>query len=290
MRKITNKALVLLFITAMSTSFLVNAEDSSDSIENTATWVTTTKKILVKEMIEAKNNLRESIEQRKQERETLMKTQEGKREEAKLNREKFKNNKAGIINTFSWITDEQKEELKDLQDEHKTAIEDIMENLKDNDLSLEERETLRLKLETINNTFNEEMKKLFWENEKVLAFIKAKEELKLKNEKLREEAKTARELYREGRDEKVMIQKEFYLNKLALTIPKINDTKLGNISKQAQKMLEKIEANTKLSTEKKAEISAKIISLIEILEEEIENRAADSEEVIDVVEEILTVE
>jgi hypothetical protein len=218
-----------------------------------------------------------------------MKTQQEKRDEAKLNREEFKNNKTSIINAFSGIIDTQKEELTKLRDEYKTAIENIMKKLKNRELTLEERETLRLEIEKINEKFNEEVKNLFSDNEKVLVFIETKEKLKLKNEKLRDEAKIAREQYREGRDEQIMIQKEFYLNKLALTIPKVNDIKLENISKQAQKMLEKIEANTKLSTEKKDKISSKIISLIEILEEEIENRAANSEEIID-IEEILTEE
>lgn len=295
MKKITNKAIVLLFIIALSSTFLVNADDntndSTDSIENTATWtqIPTFKKGMWNIIIEAKNNFKEAREQRKENRETFMKTQQEKRDEAKLNREEFKNNKTSIINAFSGITDTQKEELTKLRDEHKTAIEDIMEKLKNRELTLEERETLRLEIEKINEKFNEEVKNLFSDNEKVLVFIETKEKLKLKNEKLRDEAKIAREQYREGRDEQIMIQKEFYLNKLALTIPKVNDIKLENISKQAQKMLEKIEANTKLSTEKKDKISSKIISLIEILEEEIENRAANSEEIID-IEEILTEE
>lgn len=295
MKKITNKAIVLLFIIALSSTFLVNADDntndSTDSIENTATWtqIPTFKKGMWNIIIEAKNNFKEAREQRKENRETFMKTQQEKRDEAKLNREEFKNNKTSIINAFSGITDTQKEELTKLRDEHKTAIEDIMEKLKNRELTLEERETLRLEIEKINEKFNEEVKNLFSDNEKVLVFIETKEKLKLKNEKLRDEAKIAREQYREGRDEQIMIQKEFYLNKLALTIPKVNDIKLENISKQAQKMLEKIEANTKLSTEKKDKISSKIISLIEILEEEIENRATNSEEIID-IEEILTEE
>jgi hypothetical protein len=41
MKKITNKAIVLLFIIALSSTFLVNADDntndSTDSIENTST-------------------------------------------------------------------------------------------------------------------------------------------------------------------------------------------------------------------------------------------------------------
>lgn len=295
MKKITNKAIVLLFIIALSSTFLVNADDntndSTDSIENTATWtqIPTFKKGMWNIIIEAKNNFKEAREQRKENRETFMKTQQEKRDEAKLNREEFKNNKTSIINAFSGITNTQKEELTKLRDEHKTAIEDIMEKLKNRELTLEERETLRLEIEKINEKFNEEVKNLFSDNEKVLVFIETKEKLKLKNEKLRDEAKIAREQYREGRDEQIMIQKEFYLNKLALTIPKVNDIKLENISKQAQKMLEKIEANTKLSTEKKDKISSKIISLIEILEEEIENRATNSEEIID-IEEILTEE
>jgi len=189
---------------------------------------------------------------------------------------------------FADVSDENKEELKTLREENKTAKNEIKESLKDKNLTLEEREELQEELKEINEAYDEKVAELVAGSETATAFLEERKALKEQNAAIRAEAKEARKAYRDGRDEKVEEYKEIFLGKLAQAIPRIGDDKLATIGEKIEKMVENIEANDNITDEKKDKLLAQVISLKEILEEELENRELDEEDLD--IEAILEVE
>jgi len=233
-----------------------------------ADWVKKEARMLYKNKIqnvkEMKNNLLQENKQR--------------REQIKQNLNNFKDQTDAIKDAFSELSEETTEELKVLRDLHQENLTLLKEEFKNTDLTLEERDELKEELEELNNEYAEKVEELVWENEKASNFLEERKELKEQNQELREEQKQSREQFREERKELVNKYKQNYVNKLATAIPRIKDDKLAQLWTKIDTLLEKIEAKTDLSQEKKDELLAQIISLKEIFEEELELRETEEEE------------
>ena len=130
-----------------------------------------------------------------------------------------------------------------------------------------------------DSEYNIDIRDLVSDNEKVIALLDERDELKVQNDLLRIQSKEAREQYREGRDQSVEMYKEAFLNRLTTVLPKVSNEKLETISDKVDAMLERIESNDKISDSKKETFMAQIISFKEIMEEELESREMEEEEI-----------
>lgn len=259
-----NKYLFLLIAALIFSATNVSADDSSISTTNkvrimTGSWM------LKEPRLESRTEIKAKREELKQEVKT-------KKEEIKNNREDYKKEVWELKEIFSEITDEQKEELKNLREEHRDNVKEIQEKLKNKELTLEEREQLRTELDNEVSSYAESIKEIAWDNSEVESYVNSRLELRDKNKSIREDIKNSREEFRGERNELVLEFKEAYYWKVAQVIPKLADNNLEKLSVKIDTLITKTEANAKLSKENKDKMVAQLISLKEILDEELETR------------------
>jgi hypothetical protein len=279
MKKFRNTTLAMILASSLLLSFGVYADEETTEDTTVQTTEQTSEKRAAKEELKAaRADLKGAKEERKVEREVFKNQQKARKDEAKANREAFKKDKSEMKEIFADVTDENKEELKTLREENKAAKNEIKEALKNKDLTLEEREALQAELKEINESYDGKVAELVSGSETATAFIEERKALREQNAAIRAEAKEARKEYRGGRDEKVEEYKEIFFGKLAQIIPKVHNDKLAQISEKIEAMVENIEGNEKITEEKKDILLAQVISLKEILDEELENRETEEED------------
>lgn len=272
MKNLKNTWLVLVLITLLFTAINVSAAetDADVNIERQAK---------IEERKVMKEEKKAMLNERKANREGLKNDIKLNKEEAKLNRSEFKKSKDEMKEIFSDVSQNAKDELKILRAEHKENTALLSKEVKNTDLTLEERNTIKSQLKELNDMYNQKVSDLVSSSDTATAFLAEREELKAKNDILRKESKETRELYREGRGEKIELYKELLWNKLIPKLPKVSNTKLELISVTIEAMVERLEANTTMSESKKDSLIAQIISFKEIMDDELEARILAEEEI-----------
>jgi len=257
-------------------SLLIISSLWANAMYEWGTW--SWKKLSTDWIKQARMLYKENVSEVKTMKTNLIQENKQRKEQIKNNIENFKEQADAVKNAFSELSEETTDELKVLRDLHLENLAIIKEELKSSELTLEERDEIKEELEELNSEYAEKVKELVGENEKASTFLQEREELKEKNSELREEQKQSRNEFRENRNEMINKYKENYLNKLSTAIPRIKSDKLEQVSDKIDALLEKIESNTKITQEKKDKLLAQIISLKEIMDEEVELRETEDEE------------
>lgn len=278
-----NKALSMLIATMLISTAMVSADDSnvmttSSSGSITGSWMHTGSGMYMKKLREAKEDSKILKDELKKSREELREEVKTKKDEIKTNREEFKENSWDLKDILSDISDEQKEELKTLRDSHRATVEDIKEQLKNKELTSDEREELRNQLDEELSSYAEDVKEVIGDDAEASSYVDSRLELRNKNSEIRDEIRKNRVETRGEMGDMIEKYKEAYFSKLATVVPKLATEKLEKLSTKIDTMLEKIEANTKLSQDKKDKLVAQIVSLKEIIDEELETRDILDEE------------
>lgn len=89
----------------------------------------------------------------------------------------------------------------------------------------------------------------------------------------------ARIEFRGERSELVSKYKEAFAKRLIEKLPKMSSDKLEKLLVRIESNITKLEANTRTTTEAKDKIISQLISLKELIEEEIENKSSSEEEI-----------
>lgn len=286
-----NKALTMLIATMLISTAMVSADDSrvlttSSSGSITGSWMHTGSGMYMKKLREAKEDSKILKDELKKTREELKEEVKTKKDEIKTNREEFKENSWDLKDILSDISDEQKEELKTLRDAHRATVEDIKEQLKNKELTSDEREELRNQLDEETTSYAEDVKEVIGDDAEASSYVDSRLELRNKNSEIRDEIRETRVETRGEMADMIETYKEAYFSKLATVVPKLATEKLEKLSTKVDTMIEKVEANTKLSQDKKDKLVAQLVSLKEIIDEELETRDIldedlDLEEIID---------
>jgi len=195
------------------------------------------------------------------------------------NKKTFKEEVKKMKGAFSELSKEVQEKIKNIREEWNKLRKEIIEKLKDKNLTLEKREDLRKEIYNINNNISEKIKELVSWNEKALKVIEKREELNRKNSILRMNKDELKKEYRWKRDELVQKYKKKFVSKLSSKITKLSTKKLEKVNWKIDKMIDKFEANTKISDSKKDKILAQLISLKELITEELDNREVINDEI-----------
>lgn len=295
MLNMKNKSIILLIASLLLSISIASADDSNISTSSETrvmTWSGENMKNLkdariesrvevkkenrtetkVNARVEARTEIKMTKEEIKAKRVELKEEVRSKKEEIKTNREEYKKDRWELKEIFSEVTDEQKEKLKTLREEHRETVEEIKERFKDKELTLEEREQLRIELDMEIQAYAEAVSEIVWGNVSVNQYVDSRLELRNKNKSIREDIKDSREEFRGERSELVLEFKETYYWKVSQVIPKLADSNLEKLSGKIDTLITKTEANTRLSETNKDKMIAQLISLKEIIDEELETR------------------
>lgn len=245
------QAIALLSAILLSSSYVSADETTTNSREEA--------KAMKEEMMEKRKELRENVTEVK--------------EQIRGNLESAKKSKEELMDLYSWVTPEEKQAIKDLMQKNKEELAELKELLKDGDLTAEEREEIRTQIENQVKSFNEDLLETVEWNEELTEYITEKMQVMEQNKELRNEIKEMRTSYREGRSEMVDMYKEKFFDRLAGSITKIPTEKLEKLVEQIDAYYKKVEENTKMSEENKEKMLSKLVSLQELIVEELEVRS-----------------
>ena len=251
------QAIALLSAILLSSSYVSADETTTNSREEA--------KAMKEEMMEKRKELRENVTEVK--------------EQIRGNLESAKKSKEELMDLYSWVTPEEKQAIKDLMQKNKEELAELKTLLKNGDLTAEEREEIRDQIENQVKSFNEDLLETFEWNEELTAYITEKMQVIEQNKELRNEIKEMRTSYREGRSEMVDMYKEKFFDRLAWSITKITTEKLEKLVEQIDAYYKKIEENTKMSEENKEKMLSKLVSLQELIVEEIEVRSISDDSI-----------
>lgn len=265
MKIVLKTSLAFILIMLLSSTY---ANDTNST--NSWTWNQEMKKIRQEE----RKELHDSIKEKRNEVKNQIREN---RDEIKDNLKSFREQNWTASWVYNNLSDEVKTQIEELREEHKTSIETIKNeyNLKIESASWSEskdalRLELRTKLEELNISYHEELKVLVGNDAEALAWVKARKEVALKNKEIREENQQARIEFRWERQSQIVAFKEKYHAQLWEKITKIwnkKPEKLETILTKIDAMIEKFEANTKLSETNKEKILSQLTALKELIED-----------------------
>ncbi|MDQ7009907.1 MAG: hypothetical protein Q9M94_06455 [Candidatus Gracilibacteria bacterium] len=193
----------------------------------------------------------------------------------KENRANMEEKQSEMKKSFSALDDDTRAKLKQENKIFKEEIKKIREEHKNKKLDEEAREVLKEKMEEVRKANYEKMEDNLAGNEEALNAIKSRKEVFEKNRELRKQNTEKRIEFRGERNDMVVKYKTAFISKLGTRIEKINDSKLEIILPKIDTLVEKMEKNTRLTEEKRDMIISQLIALKEIIEEKLENSAAD---------------
>lgn len=235
----------------------LNTSSWSTSTWSTSTWATST--WMTKD--ELKEKIRENIENFKEEN--------------------------GKLRDVLKLSDEEKAELDTLRSEHEEDVKALKAEYeaKINAATTPEakdvlREELRTKLHELNKTYLEEMNSLVSKNEEAKAYIMARKAVFDENKVLKQEFAKSREELRWDKKEHVLKYKDKFVKSIWKKVEKIamqKSEKLEKVLVKIDAMMDRFEANTKLSEENKTKILAQLIALKELVEDSLESVEIEQE-------------
>ncbi len=197
----------------------------------------------------------------------------------KENLESFKSENGKAKDAFTELTTEQKTALKELNTAHKAEVKALQEKFKSMEKTDENMNAHREEVEAMRAAHFAKIQEIVWDNAKASAFVEARKSVFEENSQMRKENTQARIETRGSIEEKVVQYKEAFAKKLVDKLPKIKEDKLQKLADNVTKMITKTEANTKMKQENKDKILSQLTSLKELIDEELENRAASAEEI-----------
>lgn len=196
-------------------------------------------------------------------------------------------NENGKLKDILKLTDEEKTQLDALREEHKDDVEAIKAEYEAKIASwttLEEKDLLRVELRTklheLNKTFLEEMNSFVSKSDEVKAYVMARKAVFDENKALRMAHLKAREELRWDRKEHILKHKDKFVTSIWKKIEKIaisKATALEKILVKIDAMMDRFEANTKLSEENKTKILTQLIALKELVEDSLETSEIEQE-------------
>ena len=206
---------------------------------------------------------------------------------SKLYREDMKNNK-NIFNTQFWtetwsfanLNEWVKMEIRNINQEYNNQFEEI-KNLyreKINSAILLEnkeqlREELKIKLQDMAMIHYQDLEESVWSDENALAWVKARQELAIKNKELIEENNALRNEFNYERKNQISYFKEKFDSQLWSNIGKIsqnNHEKLEQLLTKIDSFMVKYETNTNLSKMAKDKILSQLTALKELIEDSLD--------------------
>lgn len=186
---------------------------------------------------------------------------------------------------FSQIDDAQKEELKALKNQFEADMKALREKYADMEKNEENYRAYREEVEALREAHLDAVHEIVWNDDEVAGYVEARKAVFEENKQIRDENMEARIAFRGERGEVIEQYKDSFGKRLGGKLWKVKEWNLSKVLDKITSVYEKIDGNTKLSDEKKDKILSQLISLKELLEEELENRDAE-DDVID-IEEIL---
>ncbi len=167
-----------------------------------------------------------------------------------------------------------KQDLKDLKDLRGTFNDNVVELKKEYSEKMSEEESrieYKEKLEELVEQYYLDMKERFGDNENALELIEARKEVNEKNRELREENEQIRKEFRGRREDMILEYKSKFLEELGKKVERVSDAKLEKVSDQIDKLIERFEANDKISEGTRDKILSQLTALREIVDERIES-------------------
>ena len=269
MKHIVKTSFLIILLISISTTF---ADDTIITNSNTSwTW---TYKWIMKWVKEDRILMKETIKENRNEMKAQIREN---RNEIKGNLKSFREQYGTASWVFDNLSDEVKAQIENLKNEHKTWVDTLKNEYKSKIDSASWSETkdllrqeLKTKIEELTIVYHEELKSLVWNDTEALAWVEARKEVALKNKEIREENLQARIEFRGDRQGQIVALKEKYYTQLWEKITKIwskKPEKLETILTKIDVMIEKFEANTKLSETNKEKIMSQLTALKELIED-----------------------
>lgn len=213
-------------------------------------------------------------------------TKDELKEKIKENLENFKEENGKLRDVLK-LSDEEKAKLDTLRAEHEEDIKELKAEYeaKISAATTPEakdvlREELRTKLHELNKAYLEEMNSLISRNEEAKAYVLARKAVFDENKTLRQEFAKSREELRWDKKEHVLKYKDKFVKSIWKKVEKIAMQKAEKLEKvlvKIEAMMDRFEANTKLSDENKTKILAQLIALKELVEDSLESVEIEQE-------------
>lgn len=191
-------------------------------------------------------------------------------------------NKDTVKQAFSDLSEEEKTELKALKDTFKTSMKDIRSNYK-KDMTLEEKDALKLEAQDLHEKHYKSLKDILADNAEALALIEERKQLVENRYEQSKENRETRKQFRGEKSKMIVKYKQKFYAKLSSALPKLSIEKLEKVESRIEKALEKTENNTKIDQDKKDKILSQLISLQELIAEEIDQKANEDDTDLDAV-------
>lgn len=201
------------------------------------------------------------------------------RTEHKENRKNFMEEEGKAKEAFADLPEEVKTQLKTLGEQRETDLKVVKEKMEDEALTQEEKDNLREEYRAINDEYHNKVKENLADYPDALAYVEAKGELKDKNRVLRDDIRGNRREFKEEKKELISKYRYTYFDQLQVILPKVKTEKLEQISEKIDSMIEKLENNTSMNEDTKDKLMAQYISIQEIIEEELTTRDEDEESI-----------
>jgi hypothetical protein len=233
------------------------------------------------------------MEMMKEKKMVFKKLKEARNETIKANRDQMKENRSGfktenkeeMKEVFSSLDESTQAELKELNETHKEAMSALKAEYKDMEKTEENMAALKEKMEAAKADHYNEMKNVLGDNTEALELLEKRKELYKENMELRKENAQARKDFRGERSELVGKYKTKFADRLKSNLDRISPEKLEKVSGKIDTVIEKIEAKTNMSDEKKDQIVYQLIALKELVDEQLDQNEIENED--DVISEVL---
>ncbi len=266
-------------ITSVSSTW-ENESENEDKYENHTYWTWVNNMIKVK--TEVRKLEKKELEKEMKEQRNEMKMEiEQNRDEIRNNLQNFRKENWTASWAFNNLSTKNKAEIKTLQEKFKDSTETLKKEYESKIKSatwIELKDTLRqelkIKLEELVIAHQTSLEVFVWSNSGSLAWIKARKEIAEQNKELRKNNNEAREEFRGDRKEQVLAYKEKFHSQLGAKLDKVwakSPEKLENVLDKIDVMMEKFDANTKISEINKEKIMSQLTALKELLEDSLDS-------------------
>jgi hypothetical protein len=210
------------------------------------------------------------------------------RDQMKANKAAFKEGQDGLKAIFGKLDQTLQTQLRELSATNRSAIDALRNEESASGTTAERKAAIKTEIKALHESHVAKILNVVGSGSigtEVSNYFAKQKEMITKNEALREEGKKARMEFRQGKDEQVEKYKDQYFGQLKSVIPKLKNQKIDDMSMKIDALIAKIEGNMKMTDVKKEKFLSQVISIKELLEEEQDNRAKDTED--DVVSAVL---
>jgi chromosome segregation ATPase len=183
---------------------------------------------------------------------------DGIKSQVKDNRKSFREDAGKMKEMISNLTDEQKTQLKEATASTKSAMEALRAKMKTEDITDEQKDEIREEMKALHEAHAEKVKEIFGNSEEIKDFLEKRKAMHEQNKEVRMQGKEERQEMKSERHERVKKHKEKFQKRLTNVIPNASVEKLEKLEAKIDRVLEKIEANEKMSDDKKTQLSEQL--------------------------------